>query len=215
MNLAPMIDHTHLKPDGNSNIIVALCQEAIHYGFASVCVLPWFVPLAAKILASTTVQVCTVVGFPLGANTTDVKVFEATRAMQDGAKEIDMVINIAALKSGNVAYLADELAHMVTVCGQHGAMLKVIIETFLLTHQEKVRCCELVNNSGAHYIKTSTGFAGGGATTEDVALLRASCSASVLVKASGGIKSREVALQMVNAGAARLGTSCGVQIVNS
>ena len=221
MQLAPYIDHTLLKPDSTEQQMIALCTEAAEHGFASVCILPWHVATAAQVLAEMltesltepTVPVCTVVGFPLGASTTPVKVAETARAIADGATEIDMVISITALKSGHYQQVLDDVRAVTEAAHGENALVKVIIESCLLTHDEKVRMCEIVSTAGADFIKTSTGFSTGGATLDDVALLRRHVANHVKVKASGGIRDRQTALDMIAAGAERLGTSSGVAIV--
>lgn len=215
-NLAAAIDHTLLKPEATSDQIRRLCQEALTYHFATVCVQPCYVRLAAELTAGSTVKVCSVVGFPLGANVTEVKVAETNRAIADGASEIDMVIQIGALKSGNAAAVLDDIQAVVHVCHQRQVICKVIIETALLTDGEKIKACELVRQAGADFVKTSTGFGPGGATVQDVALLKQAVSGSpVQVKAAGGIRTLETALQMIRAGATRLGTSSGVAIIQA
>ena len=194
---------------------------AVQHGFASVCILPWHVATAAQVLAEMltesltepAVPVCTVVGFPLGASTTHVKVAETARAIADGATEIDMVISITALKSGHYQQVLDDVRAVTEAAHGENALVKVIIESCLLTHDEKVRMCEIVSTAGADFIKTSTGFSTGGATLDDVALLRRHVANHVKVKASGGIRDRQTALDMIAAGAERLGTSSGVAIV--
>ena len=221
MQLAPYIDHTLLKPDSTEQQMITLCTEAAEHGFASVCILPWHVATAAQVLAEMltesltepTVPVCTVVGFPLGASTTHVKVAETARAIADGATEIDMVISITALKSGHYQQVLDDVRAVTEAAHGENALVKVIIESCLLTHDEKVRMCEIVSTAGADFIKTSTGFSTGGATLDDVALLRRHVANHVKVKASGGIRDRQTALDMIAAGAERLGTSAGVAIV--
>ncbi|MFZ9869982.1 MAG: deoxyribose-phosphate aldolase [Candidatus Kapaibacteriota bacterium] len=221
MQLAPYIDHTLLKPDSTEQQMITLCTEAAEHGFASVCILPWHVATAAQVLAEMltesltepTVPVCTVVGFPLGASTTHVKVAETARAIADGATEIDMVISITALKSGHYQQVLDDVRAVTEAAHGENALVKVIIESCLLTHDEKVRMCEIVSTAGADFIKTSTGFSTGGATLDDVALLRRHVANHVKVKASGGIRDRQTALDMIAAGAERLGTSSGVAIV--
>ena len=221
MQLAPYIDHTLLKPDSTEQQMITLCTEAAEHGFASVCILPWHVATAAQVLAEMltesltepTVPVCTVVGFPLGASTTPVKVAETARAIADGATEIDMVISITALKSGHYQQVLDDVRAVTEAAHGENALVKVIIESCLLTQDEKVRMCEIVSTAGADFIKTSTGFSTGGATLDDVALLRRHVANHVKVKASGGIRDRQTALDMIAAGAERLGTSSGVAIV--
>jgi deoxyribose-phosphate aldolase len=207
-----LIDHTLLKPDATPAQITQLCREALEYRFASVCVNPTHVKLAAQLLQGSQVKVCTVAGFPLGANSTAVKVFETQQALQDGATEIDMVINIGALKAGNHALVQNDIAAVVEAAHQGGALVKVIIETALLTDAEKTTACQLAQKAGAEFVKTSTGFSGGGATAPDVALMRAAVGPAVQVKASGGVKSLADAQAMIEAGATRLGVSAGVKI---
>lgn len=213
MNISPYIDHTILKPDSTAQAVDILCVEAVQYGFASVCILPWHVGRAAAILRDSPVAVCTVVGFPLGASTTKTKSAETIDAIERGAREIDVVASITALKSGMYDSVLDDLRSICDVSHERGAIVKVIIETCLLTDDEKKRMCSIVTQSGAEFIKTSTGFSTGGATLDDVRLLREHVGPHVLVKASGGIRDRETALAMIGAGAARLGTSSGVHIV--
>jgi deoxyribose-phosphate aldolase len=207
-----LIDHTLLKPDATPAQITQLCREALEYRFASVCVNPTHVKLAAQLLQGSQVKVCTVAGFPLGANTTAVKVFETHQALQDGATEIDMVINIGALKAGNHTLVHNDIAAVVEAAHQGDALVKVIIETALLTDAEKTTACQLAQKAGAEFVKTSTGFSGGGATAPDVALMRAAVGPAVQVKASGGVKSLADAQAMIEAGATRLGVSAGVKI---
>ena len=213
MNIARLIDHTLLKPEATPEQIEQLCQEALTYKFASVCVNPTYVKLAAEQLQGSEVEVCTVVGFPLGANVTATKVFETQQALDDGATEIDMVINIGALKSGDHRLIEDDISHVVNTSHQHGAICKVIIETALLSDEEKVTACRLAQKSVADFVKTSTGFSSKGATVEDVALMRQTVGPEMGVKASGGIKNYSDAKRMVAAGANRLGVSAGVKIV--
>lgn len=210
--MASMIDHTILKASATEEIIEALCQEAIKYDFASVCINPVFVKLAAKKLSRSNVKVCTVIGFPLGANSPETKAFEAAKAVEDGAQEVDMVINVGILKSGNLKYVEDEISGVVKA--SKGALVKVIIETCFLTDEEKVTACKLAMNAGANFVKTSTGFGTGGATAADVALMRKTVGASMGVKASGGIRSLSEALAVIEAGANRIGTSSGVSIID-
>ncbi len=209
---ASLVDHTLLKPEASETDIKKLCQEAVQYGFASVCVNPVWVKKAAEFLKNSNVPVCTVIGFPLGATLPDVKAFEARRAIFNGAREVDMVINIGALKSGDDCAVEDDIRHVAQAAHENGVLLKVIIETALLTDDEKVRACLASKNAGADFVKTSTGFAKGGATVEDVALMRRVVGSSLGVKASGGVKGIEDARAMFEAGATRIGASVGVKI---
>ena len=206
-----LIDHTVLKPETQEEVVVKLCQEALEHNFASVCVNPTYVELCAKLLKGSEVKVCTVIGFPLGANTKEVKGFEATDAVNKGAEEIDMVINIGALKDKKDEYVYEEIKYIKECC--KGKLLKVIIETCLLTDEEKVRACELSKKAGADYVKTSTGFSTGGATKEDIALMRKTVGPELGVKASGGVRTYEDMIVMVEAGASRIGTSNGVKLM--
>ena len=210
--LARMIDHTVLKPDTTERAIKDLCAEAREYCFASVCVSPVWVPTAAAELAGATPMVCTVIGFPHGATRTPVKAFETEQAVRDGAQEIDMVISIALLKSERYAEVEADIRAVVQAA--QGRTVKVILETALLTDEEKVIACVLSQNAGAGFVKTSTGFASGGASPQDVALMRRVVGDSMGVKASGGVRSAEDAYAMVEAGASRLGASAGVAILN-
>ncbi|WP_426446391.1 deoxyribose-phosphate aldolase [Paenibacillus sp. S-38] len=212
MNLAGMIDHTLLKADATQAEIGKLTEEAKKYTFASVCVNPTWVAYAAEQLAGTEVKVCTVIGFPLGASTPAVKAYEAADAIANGATEVDMVINIGALKDGNNELVERDIRGVVEAA-KGKALVKVIIETSLLTDEEKVRACELSVKAGADFVKTSTGFSTGGATPEDVALMRRTVGEATGVKASGGVRSREDMLKMVEAGATRIGASSGVKIM--
>jgi deoxyribose-phosphate aldolase len=212
-DIAGMIDHTLLKPDATADEIAQLCYEARKYEFASVCVNPTHVELCAELLQGTSVKVCTVIGFPLGATAPEVKAFEAENAIRDGATEIDMVINIGALKAGDHTLVAQDIHEVVRVGHAHGAIVKVIIETALLTNEEKVQACLFSKEAGADFVKTSTGFSGGGATTEDIALMRRVVGPDMGVKASGGVRDFDDAQSMVEAGATRLGASAGVKIV--
>ncbi|MGB6876958.1 MAG: deoxyribose-phosphate aldolase [Candidatus Acidiferrales bacterium] len=212
-DIAPLIDHTLLKPEVTSAQIRQLCEEAVRFGFASACINPCYVPLAAKLVRGSTVKVCTVAGFPLGATTTDAKVFEAQEAIQHGAQEIDMVIHVGALKSGDHDAVESDIRHVVETCHHGKAICKVILETVLLTDEEKIRACKIVARASADYVKTSTGFGAGGATVEDVALMRAAVGPTMGVKASGGIRTYKDLMKMVAAGATRIGTSAGVKIV--
>jgi deoxyribose-phosphate aldolase len=211
--IAGLIDHTLLKPDATEAMIAQLCQEADRYQFASVCVNPTHVRYAAEQLVGSAVQVCAVVGFPLGATTTKEKVLETVNAIEAGATEIDMVINIGAVKSGDDAFTLAQITAVTETAHRHSAICKVIIETSYLTNQEKVRVCQLAQQAGADFVKTSTGFSGGGATVEDVALMRHTVGQEMGVKASGGIRSFDDARRMVAAGASRLGLSSGVRVV--
>lgn len=212
-SVAGMIDHTLLKPDATPDQIAQLCYEARKFGFASVCVNPGFVALCADLLKGSDVKVCTVIGFPLGASAPDVKAFETETALRDGATEIDMVINIGALKGRDHTMVARDIAGVVRVAHAAGALVKVIIETSLLNEEEKITACLLAKEAGADFVKTSTGFAGGGATVEDVALMRRVVGPDMGVKASGGVSDYEDAQEMMAAGATRIGASAGVKIV--
>ena len=207
VNLAGMTDHTLLKPQATEKDIVALCHEAQQHKFATVCVNPTFVKTASKLLYGTGIGVAAVVGFPLGATFTEVKVQEVFMVKAHGAKEVDMVINIGWAKSGHWQAVERDIAQVVGAAHGCGLLIKVIIETSLLTEDEKKTVAEIVKRSGADYIKTSTGFAGGGVTVEDVRNLKAWVGEAVKVKASGGIRTREFALELIQAGAERLGTS--------
>lgn len=211
--IAQMIDHTALKADTLESQIVTLCEEAREYHFASVCVNPTWVKKAAELLQGSEVKVCTVIGFPLGANTPEVKAFETAQAIKDGADEVDMVINIAALKDGNNELVEADIKAVVDAA-KGKALTKVIIESCLLTDEEKVRACELAVKAGADFVKTSTGFSTGGATKEDIALMRKTVGPNIGVKASGGVRNAEDAETMINAGATRIGASAGIAIVN-
>jgi deoxyribose-phosphate aldolase len=211
--LAHMIDHTILKPDATQDQIAQLCYEARKYNFASVCVNPTNVKLCAQLLAGSDVLVCTVVGFPLGATPTEVKVFEAQQAVHDGATEVDMVINVGALKSRDYELVEQDIASIARACHAGNAILKVIIEAALLTDEEKVIACQLAKVAGADFVKTSTGFGPGGATTEDVTLMRRVVGSKMGVKAAGGIRTYEDAQKMIAAGASRIGASASVKIM--
>ena len=213
LDIAAMIDHTLLKPDATPDQIAQLCYEARKYGFASVCINPGHVKLCADLLRGSNVKVCTVIGFPLGATSPEAKVYETETALRDGATEIDMVINIGALKGGDNTWVARDIRGVVETAHNARAIVKVIIETSLLTDEEKVTACLLAKQAGADYVKTSTGFAGGGATVEDVALMRRVVGPEMGVKASGGVRTFEEARSMVQAGATRIGASAGVKIV--
>lgn len=204
------IDHTILKPFATSEDVRRICAEAKEYQFASVCINPCYVPLAKELLAGCSTHVCTVIGFPLGQNTTAMKVAETEDALSNGAEEFDMVINVGALREGRLDYVRDEIAAVRKACEGH--ILKVIIETGLLTDEEKVTATKLVCEAGADFVKTCTGFSGGGATVEDIRLMKANVTGSVKVKAAGGIKTPEAAKALIEAGAERLGTSSGIQL---
>ena len=211
--VSSMIDHTLLKPDATRADIEKLCREAREFRFATVCVNPAWVATAASLLRGSGVGVCSVVGFPLGATTADVKQYETRRAIFDGASEIDMVINIGALKSGDLRTVERDIEAVVNACRQCGALSKVIIEAALLTDEEKITACTLSKAAGADFVKTSTGFASGGATAADVALMRRVVGAEMGVKAAGGVRDLEGLKAMVAAGATRVGASAGVKIV--
>ena len=213
LSLARMIDHTMLKPDATTAEITQLCAEAKQYHFASVCVNPGFVPLCASLLKGTDVKVCTVIGFPLGATTTEVKRLEAEQAIANGATEIDMVINVGQLKSGNYDYVFNDVNRVVLAAKVHRNVCKVILETALLTDEEKVKACLICKKAGADFVKTSTGFSKGGATVGDIALMRKIVGSAIGVKASGGIRSKEDAEAMIASGADRIGASASVKIV--
>jgi deoxyribose-phosphate aldolase len=209
---ASLIDPTLLKPEATESDIRKLCEEAVQFGFASVCVNPAWVKRAAEFLKGSSVPVCTVIGFPLGATLPDVKAFEARRSIFNGAREVDMVINIGALKSGDDCLVEDDIKAVVEAAHENGILCKVIIETALLTDEEKVRACLASKNAGADFVKTSTGFAKGGATADDVALMRHTVGKALGVKASGGVKGIEDARALFEAGATRIGASVGVKI---
>ncbi|MBD0324815.1 MAG: deoxyribose-phosphate aldolase [Pyrinomonadaceae bacterium] len=209
---ASLIDHTLLKPEATEDDIRRLCEEAARFRFASVCVNPTWVRASACHLNGTGVPVCTVIGFPLGATLPDVKAYEARRAIFDGAREVDMVINVGALKSGDDCAVEHDIRSVVEVAHEFNVTCKVIIETALLTDDEKVRACQAAERAGADFVKTSTGFAKGGATVADIALMRQTVGAELGVKASGGVKGLEDARAMVEAGATRIGASVGVKI---
>jgi deoxyribose-phosphate aldolase len=212
-NLSSMIDHTLLKPDATVEQIKKLCTEARENKFASVCINPYYIPLAVECLRGSGVTVCTVIGFPLGATTTRTKVAEAKEAVENGAGEVDMVINIGALKSGDMDAVRNDIESVV-IAVKGRALVKVIIETCLLTDEEKVKACSIAKIAGADFVKTSTGFSTGGATVEDVKLMRQVVGTDMGVKASGGIRSYATAMDMINAGANRLGTSSGIKIID-
>lgn len=211
-HLAKMIDHTQLKPDTKKDQIITLCSEAKEHGFASVCVNPHWVKTCSDLLSGSDVKVCTVIGFPLGATTTEMKGLETKQAIEDGATEVDMVINVGELKSGNESFVREDIEAVVKAA-KGSALVKVIIETSLLTEEEKVTASRLAKEAGADFVKTSTGFSGGGATVEDVSLMRKTVGPDIGVKASGGVRDYEGAKAMIEAGATRIGASSGIAIV--
>jgi deoxyribose-phosphate aldolase len=212
-NVASLIDHTLLKADATRQEIEKLCKEAREFGFATVCINPTWVPFAAMLLSGSTTGVCTVVGFPLGATTTDVKQYETRRVIFDGATEVDMVINVGALKSGDLGVVERDIAAVVSACRDCRVLSKVIIEAALLTDEEKVTACSLAKAAGADYVKTSTGFGPGGATVADVELMRRVVGPDIGVKAAGGVRDYQALKNLVSAGASRVGASAGVKIV--
>ena len=211
LRIASMIDHTILKPEATENEIKVLCKEAVEYNFASVCVNPSMVSLAATILEGSPVKVCTVIGFPLGATTTAVKAFETEQTIKEGATEVDMVINVGKLKERDLEYVKNDIKAVVEAA-KGKALTKVIIETCLLTDEEKVIACQLSKEAGADFVKTSTGFSTGGATAADIKLMRETVGPDIGVKASGGVRSREDALIMIENGATRIGASASIAI---
>ncbi len=212
MEINKFIDHTALKPNTNKKAILKLIEEAKEHDFASVCINPCWIPLANKELQGSDIKVCTVIGFPLGANTTETKVFETKDAIQKGAQEIDMVINVAMLKDKDYNYIENEIKQIV-LASKDKAIVKVILETCLLTDEEIIMASKLAKNAGADFVKTSTGFSTGGATVHDVALMRKTVGEDMGVKASGGIHTHEEAMAMINAGASRIGASAGVKLL--
>ncbi len=215
LDLAKYIDHTLLKPDATLEEIDVLCDEAMENGFASVCINPYWVKRSADKLRGSDVKVCTVIGFPLGAATSDVKAAETRKALRDGAREVDMVINVGALKSGQHDVVLKDIERVVDAAREVGALTKVILETALLTDEEKVIASSLAKRARADFVKTSTGFGGGGATIYDVALMRETVGPDMGVKASGGVRTLEDAEDMIAAGATRIGASAGVQIIGA
>ncbi|SHF68004.1 deoxyribose-phosphate aldolase [Ornithinibacillus halophilus] len=212
MDLAKYIDHTQLKPNTTKEKIEKLVAEAKEYEFASVCVNPHWVPYCYEELKDTSVKVCTVIGFPLGATSTETKAFETKQAIKDGATEVDMVINVGELKSGNTELVKKDIEAVVNAA-KGSALTKVIIETSLLTDEEKVTACQLAKEAGADFVKTSTGFSGGGATVEDIKLMRKTVGPEMGVKASGGVRDLASTQDMIEAGATRIGASAGIEIV--
>jgi deoxyribose-phosphate aldolase len=211
-NIAAMIDHTLLKPDATKQQIETLCQEAREHKFFSVCVNPVWVSMAKELLKDSGVKVCTVIGFPLGAATSETKAFETKNAIENGAEEVDMVINIGALKDQNDEWVENDIRSVVAAA-KGKALTKVIIETSLLTKEEKIRACQLAVKAGADFVKTSTGFSSGGATVSDIALMRETVGPNVGVKASGGVRNAEDAQKMIESGATRIGASSSVAII--
>lgn len=211
MKLNNYIDHTILKPAATAADVEKICQEAREYGFASVCVNTCHVKLVSQLLLGSPVKTCVVVGFPLGAMATEAKAFEAGFAVKNGAQEVDMVLNVGALKDQNYNLVEEDIRGVKQACG--GALLKVILETCLLSDEEKVKACQLAVKAGADFVKTSTGFSTGGATAHDISLMRQTVGPDIGVKASGGIRTREDALKMIEAGASRIGASASIQIV--
>ncbi|MBL7993609.1 MAG: deoxyribose-phosphate aldolase [Candidatus Kapabacteria bacterium] len=218
-SLAAMIDHTLLKPEATLAAVQKLCAEARDYGFASVCVNPAYVKVAAKELEGSSVKVCTVIGFPLGANTTETKMYEAIAAIDAGATEVDMVLNIGALVGGNYQAVEDEIFALAYVAHKRDdkptAVLKVIIETALLNEEQKIAACNAVTRGGADFIKTSTGFSTSGASVEDIALMKKHVGEAVQIKASGGIRDLAFTQALIGAGASRIGASAGIAIVDA
>ena len=212
MDIARFIDHTLLKPDATEEMIENLCNEAKKYNFYAVCINPYYVKLAKNILRNSNVKIATVIGFPLGANTSKIKALEAEESIKDGADELDMVINIAALKNKDYDKVKEDIEEVVKKA-KGNALVKVIIETCLLTEDEKVRACNLSLEAGANFVKTSTGFNGKGATVEDIRLIKSVVGDKMKIKASGGIRDYETAIKMIEAGANRIGASSSVKIV--
>jgi len=213
-NIASYIDHTILKPDTTKEMVKKICEEAKEYKFASVCVNPYYVKYVSELLQGTEVKVTSVIGFPFGSNTKETKAFEATDAINNGANELDMVINIGALKDKDYIIVKEDIKAVVDAANGK-AIVKVIIESSLLTDEEKIKVCQLAKESGADYVKTSTGFSTGGATVEDIRLMRETVGPKIGVKASGGIRDLNKAKEMIEAGATRIGASSSVDIVNA
>lgn len=213
IEIARLIDHTLLKAVATPDQIKKLCAEAKENHFASVCVNPYYVPLCAELLSGSDVKVCTVIGFPLGANTSETKAFETRNAIANGATEVDMVINIGALKAGDTETVFKDIKAVVDAA--NGVLVKVIIEACYLTQDEKVAACQAATKAGADFVKTSTGFGSGGATAEDVALMKASIAKDMQVKAAGGIRTYEDTIRMIEAGATRIGASAGIAIIEA
>lgn len=213
MQLNRYIDHTLLKADATISQVQKLCEEAKEFDFFSVCINSYYVKKAVSLLKDSNTKICTVVGFPLGASTMETKRFEAIKAIAEGASEIDMVLNISAVKSADWQYVLNDMSSLAQVCHQQGGLLKVILETCLLNEEEKKKACELAVKANLDFVKTSTGFSTGGATVEDVTLMRRIVGKDMGVKASGGIRDAQTAIKMIQAGATRLGTSSSVEIV--
>ena len=214
LELAKMIDHTFLKPDATEAQISKLCDEALKYQFCSVCVNPFWVPFAAQILTGSSVKVCTVIGFPLGATLSASKAYEATESIYLGAKEVDMVLNVGAMKTGKLDLVLTDIQAVVNAATGR-ALVKVILETGFLTEAEKIKACELCSQAGADFVKTSTGFGPGGATVDDIALMRRTVGPKIGVKASGGVRDYATTIAMIEAGANRIGTSSGIAIISN
>ncbi|NIZ40373.1 deoxyribose-phosphate aldolase [Entomospira entomophila] len=212
-SIAKMIDHTLLKPDATSDQIMKLCQEAMQYNFASVCINPHWIPLAKETITQDDVKICTVVGFPLGANSTKTKVVETQDAIKMGAEEIDMVLNISKVKEGDFIYVEDEIKQVVQASAGH--IVKVILETCLLTEEEIITACQSCIQAGAQFVKTSTGFSTRGATVEDVLLMKKTVGDHCEVKAAGGVRTMSDMMKMIKAGASRIGTSAGVSLIQN
>jgi deoxyribose-phosphate aldolase len=213
LEIASMIDHTLLSPDSTNNDIKKLCEEASENQFASVCILPGYIILAKDILCGTNVKVCTVIGFPLGANILPVKLYEMDEAIENGAQEVDIVVNNSFMKNNDIHRYEEEIVLLNSIAKGLGVTTKFIIETALLTDNEKILATKIISNSGADFVKTSTGFAKSGATVEDVKLLFANATGETKVKASGGVRTLEFTLELIRAGASRIGTSSGIKII--
>jgi deoxyribose-phosphate aldolase len=213
-NIAGMIDHSLLRPEATINQVIQLCRQAKKYRFASVCVNPCYIPVCVEELKGSGVKTCAVIGFPFGATSTATKIFEVKEVLRSGADEIDMVINIGMLKSGNTQYVEDEISSIVKLAHKSGAIVKVIIETALLTKKEIIEACLITKHARADFVKTSTGFSKSGATSRNVALMRKTVGQKIGIKASGGIRSLDDALAMISSGADRIGTSEGVKLIN-
>ena len=211
--IASLIDHTILKPQATEENVKTICEEALKFGFCSVCINPYWIPTASKLLKESNVKICTVIGFPLGANSSAVKVLETSQAIKEGADEVDMVINVGALKSGDLNSVKNDIQGVAQVASDANVVSKVILETCLLSNEEIETACKIAQEAGADFVKTSTGFSSGGATVETISLMRKTVGNSMGVKASGGVRSLEDLVNMVKAGATRVGASSGVQIM--